>query len=427
MSDSFYRAFEERYRGSREMIKARQQAYLPFLKPLADTTQPPLALDLGCGRGEWLEVLLENGFAARGVDLDAGMLEACEALGLPAEKGEAIAALQALDDDSQALVSGFHIVEHIPFESAQVLISEALRALRPGGILILETPNPENIVVAGSSFYLDPTHERPLPHQLLSFMAEFSGFARTRVIRLQEDPQLLAREEIGVLDVLTGASPDYAIVAQKQAPEEQMAALDEAFSRHYGVALDTLARKYDASVDHRINQMLVMQLEQVVAAPLAQAQERIARLERERDQALEQRQAMLQSMSWRITGPLRRAVLLARKVRQVRISIPRPRPRPRPRLGAAGRVRPVMARALLGMRSRLLPIVRKYPWLKARLRRFRYLDHRLQGLFARSKADASELFGMPCDDDGLAPLALGQRIGHQAERKSPLESWFSQQ
>lgn len=414
MSDSFYRAFEERYRGSREMIKARQQVYLPFLKPLVGAGEAPAALDVGCGRGEWLEVLLENGFAARGIDLDAGMLEACEALGLPAEKGDAIAALQALDDDSQALVSGFHIVEHIPFEGAQVLIAEALRALRPGGILILETPNPENIVVAGSSFYLDPTHERPLPHQLLSFMAEFSGFARTRVLRLQEDPHLLAREQIGVLDVLSGTSPDYAIIAQKHAPNEQMAVLDEAFAKDYGVALETLAWKYDAGVDRRINQAM----REVMDVQLQRAEERMRRLECERDQALAQRQAVLDSMSWRITAPMRRLVVFARRARHFSV--------PRIRLDLAGRVKPVLGRALLGVRSRLLPVVRRYPWLATRLRRFRYLDHRLQGLFARGRTDAEQMFGKPCDNEALLGGSLAQRNGHQADRKSPLESWFSQ-
>ena len=414
MSDSFYRAFEERYRGSREMIKARQQVYLPFLKPLVGAGEAPAALDVGCGRGEWLEVLLENGFAARGIDLDAGMLEACEALGLPAEKGDAIAALQALDDDSQALVSGFHIVEHIPFEGAQVLIAEALRALRPGGILILETPNPENIVVAGSSFYLDPTHERPLPHQLLSFMAEFSGFARTRVLRLQEDPQLLAREEFGVLDVLSGASPDYAIIAQKHAPEGQMAVLDEAFARDYGVALETLAWKYDAGVDRRINQAM----REVMDVQLQRAEERMVRLESERDQALLQRQAVLDSMSWRITAPMRRLTVFARRARHFSV--------PRVRLDVAGRVKPVLGRVMLGMRSRLLPIVRRHPRLVARLRRFRYLDHRLQGFFAQGKEGAAQMFGKPCDNDALSDFPPAQRNAHQADRKSPLESWFSQ-
>ena len=76
MSDFFYRAFEDRFRGSRSLISSRLVVYQPFLRPLADTFQTPKALDLGCGRGEWLEVLSDSGFDALGVDLNEGMLAA---------------------------------------------------------------------------------------------------------------------------------------------------------------------------------------------------------------------------------------------------------------------------------------------------------------------------------------------------------------
>ena len=102
-------------------------------------------------------------------------------------------------------------------------VAQALRVLVPGGVLILETPNPENLVVGTSSFYLDPTHERPLPWQLLSFLAEHHGFERVKTLRMQESAHLAARvarhEALSLMDVLGGASPDYAIVAQKAAPD----------------------------------------------------------------------------------------------------------------------------------------------------------------------------------------------------------------
>jgi SAM-dependent methyltransferase len=71
MTDGFYRAFEERYRGSRDLIKGRLQAYVPFVKPLLDIYPNAEAIDLGCGRGEWLEVLKGLGYKPTGVDLDA--------------------------------------------------------------------------------------------------------------------------------------------------------------------------------------------------------------------------------------------------------------------------------------------------------------------------------------------------------------------
>ncbi|WP_426143416.1 class I SAM-dependent methyltransferase [Pseudomonas sp. DWP3-1-2] len=252
MSIPFYRAFEDRHRGSRELIRERQQAYLPFIKPLTEMYSECKALDLGCGRGEWLEILQQTGFEPLGIDLDQGMLEACVELGLPVELDDALGALRKLPDDSQALVSGFHIAEHIPFDDLKILVAEALRVLKPAGLLILETPNAENLVVGAQNFYLDPTHERPIPHLLLSFLTEFSGFNRTKLMRLHEPSVLAEGGPVGLMDVLGGASPDYAIVAQKVAPDEQLATFDEAFRRDYGLALDILAQRYDAGVEARI-------------------------------------------------------------------------------------------------------------------------------------------------------------------------------
>lgn len=255
MPNAFYRAFEDRLRGSRELIKERQKVYLSFLQPLKQLYAENSVLDLGCGRGEWLEVLLKDGFQAKGVDLDEGMLEACEALGLPAEQGEAIAMLERTPDASMAVVSGFHIAEHMPFSRLQHLVGEALRVLKPAGLLILETPNPENLVVGTNNFYLDPTHERPIPHLALNFLAEYSGFSRTKTLRLQELPQLLNETNLELMHVLGGASPDYGVVAQKNAVEEQLALFDEAFAKEYGLALDILAWRYDQGLKSKIREI----------------------------------------------------------------------------------------------------------------------------------------------------------------------------
>jgi len=245
MTEHFYRAFEERLRGSREEIKARQTVYLPFIAPLKMLYASCSALDLGCGRGEWLEILQENGFEGRGIDLDQGMLEACETLNLAADQGEALEILKSLADESLALISGFHIAEHMPFERLQQLVAEALRVLKPAGLLILESPNAENLLVGSNNFYFDPTHERPIPHLLLSFLVEYTGFARFKLLRLQESPELAKAGRVALMSVLAGASPDYGIVAQKGAPAGQTALFDQAFEKEYGLPLDALAGRYD--------------------------------------------------------------------------------------------------------------------------------------------------------------------------------------
>jgi SAM-dependent methyltransferase len=246
--DDFYRAFEDRHRGSRELIKDRLAVYLPFVNPLLQNYPNAEALDLGCGRGEWLEVISNAGFKARGVDLDAGMLSACHERNLCVENQDALTALRTAPNSSLAVISAFHVVEHINFDDVRALIAESMRALVPGGLMILETPNPENIVVAGCNFYLDPTHQRPIPPQLLSFAVEHAGFERTKVLRLQEAASLCdEKHPLTLISVLEGVSPDYAVIGQKDGSREITEASSEVFARDFGMNLQTLANRFKAS------------------------------------------------------------------------------------------------------------------------------------------------------------------------------------
>lgn len=258
MSDNnFYRAFEDKYRGSRELIKSRLEVYLPFIKKIKEIEPEPKVIDLGCGRGEWLELTREYGFQSHGIDMDAGMLENVKSLGLSAELGDAVEYLKTLPDESISIVSGFHIVEHLPFDVLQFLIQEALRVLKPGGLIILETPNPENIKVATADFYLDPTHIRPIPPQLLTFLTEYYGFKRTNILRLQESNNT---ESITLSQVIRGVSPDYSVVAQKQIFDEVMSNFDELFAKEYGLSLEILEERFEnrlLKIETQINEVNV--------------------------------------------------------------------------------------------------------------------------------------------------------------------------
>jgi SAM-dependent methyltransferase len=326
--EGFYLAFENRFRGSRETIKSRLEVYLPILDPLKQFMSRPAALDLGCGRGEWLEVLTEAGFEAQGVDLDEGMLEAARAGGFNVKRGDAIDFLRQLGDESQSIISGFHIAEHLAFRDLQTVVKESLRVLRPGGFLILETPNPENMMVGTSSFYLDPTHERPLPPALLSFLPEHYGFARVKILRLQEAPQLIEAQSVTLLDVLTQVSPDYAIVAQKAGSDAIMTATQTPLEKEYGLNLERLAGKFDANhaataaslaeSANVLREFATRQLEQKSQLLLERQGEveglrnEIANLMAQQRAAKEQidmlsleNERYRQSLSWKVTAPLR--------------------------------------------------------------------------------------------------------------------------
>lgn len=227
--EAFYVSFEDHFRGTREEIKQRVAYYLPIVKAVQAGSSATPILDIGCGRGEWLELLAEQDLKARGVDLNRIMASECRELGLDVTDADAIDYLRGLKPGSLGAVTGMHIVEHLPFNILVDLFDETLRVLRPGGVAIFETPNPENVKVGSCYFYLDPTHRNPLPPPVLQYMAEARGFVKSEIHRLQEhrlrNPLALVPADIpGASEVNAAiqiikdnffAAPDYALVVYK--------------------------------------------------------------------------------------------------------------------------------------------------------------------------------------------------------------------
>ncbi|HWM90991.1 MAG TPA: methyltransferase domain-containing protein, partial [Thermoanaerobaculia bacterium] len=178
-----YLELERRYRGTEEEIRERISAYLPWLDKL-----PGPVLDVGCGRGEALALFRDHGIPARGIDTSARMVALCRERGLEAEEGDAFAALADLPEASLGGVVSFHVIEHLPAASLDRLVRLAYRALKPGGVLILETPNPLSMLVAARSFWLDPTHIRPVHPESLKLMYELAGFDPVERLDLRPYP-----------------------------------------------------------------------------------------------------------------------------------------------------------------------------------------------------------------------------------------------
>ncbi|WP_292298070.1 class I SAM-dependent methyltransferase [Mesorhizobium sp.] len=361
--DGFYRAFEERFRGPQSLVRERLEQYRPFVEPfLGRDSRAARLTDLGCGRGEWMCMLRDFGFEVEGVDLDEGMLSACREAGLSVCNVDALEHLRSLPAQSRTIISGFHIAEHLPFSVLRALVEEALRVLAPGGLLILETPNPENFSVSTLTFHLDPTHRKPLPPGLLQFLAEYSGFGASHIIRLNHDSSLPAKRTLSLSDVLQGASPDYALVAQKAGAEELEAAVSAAADGAQGISAHLLLGQFNQQAVgtetrfERITQELAVALGQVaehqhqigqfekhvtgtearferitqeLAIALGQVSENQRRIQevstayehrlfeywQEGVAAREQLAAIYSSRSWRITRPVR---LLSSRVRQLK-------------------------------------------------------------------------------------------------------------
>jgi O-antigen chain-terminating methyltransferase len=212
--DAFYVAFEDQFRGGREEIKNRFLSYISLVeKAVTDTDNSPI-LDIGCGRGEWMELLSYQGFQTSGIDINNAMVHQCQSLGLNAVLGEGLQYLRSLPANSLAVVSSFHVIEHLPIQQLVSLIDEVLRVLRPGGTIILETPNPENLIVGACNFYLDPTHRNPIPPPTAKFILENRGFTQVEIRRIHPMTENHHLDNAFLNTLLLGCQ-DYAVIGWK--------------------------------------------------------------------------------------------------------------------------------------------------------------------------------------------------------------------
>ncbi len=199
----------ERFRGSEESVRARQRIYVSRFQEHAPV------LDLGCGRGEILEIFRDAGIPAYGIDLNDDSIALCRSKGLDAEKADLFAYLNALSDGSLRGAICCQVVEHLPPERLPELIRTLHKKLRAGGVIAIETPNPECLAIFATHFYLDPTHRHPIPSALMSFYLEEAGFGQVEIQRLSpaveampslaQLPEDFRRDFFGALDYVAFA------------------------------------------------------------------------------------------------------------------------------------------------------------------------------------------------------------------------------
>ena len=218
-----YAGFEERFRGSEEEIKERQRIYVPYFEG------QDCVVDVGCGRGEFLELMRESGIKARGVDLDLDMVLLCQEKGLDVSGGDAFVYLRALPDDSLGGVFASQVIEHLHPQRVIELVNLCHRKLGPGGMLILETPNPKCLMVFADTFYKDPSHVQPAHPDTMQFLFEALNFQQVelrflgpvdpsmRIPFLQAPGADLERFNEGIdrLNTLLFGFQDYAMIGRK--------------------------------------------------------------------------------------------------------------------------------------------------------------------------------------------------------------------
>jgi O-antigen chain-terminating methyltransferase len=187
--DALYATFTEAFRGPESVVKDRIRPYVEDLRA-APTGLP--VLDLGAGRGELLELLAEAEIPAYGVDSNSTFVRRAEEKGLDVRKEDARAHLRTLAPGSVGAVVGIHFADRVAPDELIELLELAARAVASGGVVLFESPNPENLVVGATSAYLDPSVRRPVPPTLLAFLVESRGFTDVEIRRLHRDEELEA-------------------------------------------------------------------------------------------------------------------------------------------------------------------------------------------------------------------------------------------
>jgi O-antigen chain-terminating methyltransferase len=214
-------AFEERFRGSSDQLRASQHEYLRFIP---GPEVPGLVVDIGCGRGEMIDVLLDAEFDAVGVEPDPGMAAVCREKGFKVYAENGLTWLERQPDDTLKAVICLQVVEHLFTSELEALIRLSHSKLATGGVLIMETINPRSLHALSNHFLADTSHIRPVHPETLRFICEQADFRQAYLVELsrhpladvsEEIPEGSVRHAISVLLESVFGFQDYAIVANK--------------------------------------------------------------------------------------------------------------------------------------------------------------------------------------------------------------------
>jgi SAM-dependent methyltransferase len=185
-----YRSFEDRHRGAYDDIRKLLSVYVPHFR------NSRRVLDIGCGRGEFLRILRDEGIDAYGVDSDETMVEACKEAGLEVVLDDAVAHMRTLDNGAIDGIFCSQVAEHLQTWELMALLDVAHRKLAPGGVIVFETPNPESLFIFHSFFYVDLTHIRPIHPEAMRWAFETTGFTDVSIERVLPLPDGVRLDDI---------------------------------------------------------------------------------------------------------------------------------------------------------------------------------------------------------------------------------------
>jgi O-antigen chain-terminating methyltransferase len=223
LEDWQYAGFENRYRGSEDEVKKQLENYIDFFR------QEKKVLDLGCGRGEFLTLLAENGIAAEGIDINEQMIDICRERDLNCSKADILDKLAESEEESLGGIFSSQVIEHMSPNYLKRVIELAFHKLAPSSYIVLETINPTSVFALVQIYYLDLSHQKPIHPQALKFLLESAGFEDVEIKlsselqqeKLQELPSAdegstILNRNVDKLNKLLYSAPNYAAIGQKK-------------------------------------------------------------------------------------------------------------------------------------------------------------------------------------------------------------------
>lgn len=218
--------FADAFRGSQDDLRTRYKDLAGLLAGVGSV------VDIGCGRGEFVELLLAEGVEASGVEIDPALVSAGRANGLDIVEGDAVGWLRRQSDRSIDAITMIQVIEHLSSQEVLDFVQFAALKLRRDGVLVVETVNPQSLYVYAHPFYLDPTHTQPIHPSYLIFLLEKIGFTEVRVEwrspppaddvleplpegGLDDEVRRAHNENVRRLNQLLFGPQDYAVIARR--------------------------------------------------------------------------------------------------------------------------------------------------------------------------------------------------------------------
>jgi SAM-dependent methyltransferase len=193
-----YFVFEEKFRGSTDDIKQRQSIFLEYFKKCQNV------LDIGCGRGEFLSLLKENGIGAKGIDINEDMVLYCQKNGFDVQKAEGLSYLWSLENKSLDGVFSGQVIEHLKPKELVRLVKQSYDKMKYGTYFIAETINPLCLSVFAASFYMDLSHVKPIHPETIKFLLESAGFREIQFKFFSPFPDVSRLSTLKISDSMNG-------------------------------------------------------------------------------------------------------------------------------------------------------------------------------------------------------------------------------